>query len=128
MIEQHYGVICVTTELIPGRNILEVLDLVCGASYSQNTERETGKKTFFGLKNKTRPFNHTDSFEARMEALRQMSETARQIGANAVIGLKFDTATIASSYPYGGDLNRAGIAWGTNTTEYFAYGTAVVVE
>ena len=49
--------------------------------------------------------------EAREEAIARMSEQARQMGANAVVNVRFSTASVA-----------AGAA------EIFAYGTAVVIE
>ena len=48
---------------------------------------------------------------ARDEALKRMVESAKAMGANAVIGLRFATTVVAA-----------------NMAEIYAYGTAVVVE
>ena len=127
---QQLQLICTTTDTVPGYTVIGVLGIVFGAAYSQNVDRETGNKQFFGLKNETRPFDYSDSMKARENAAHLMLQQAEQMGANAVIGVRFDTITIAASYPYGGggDFQFMRSEWGINTTEYFAYGTAVVLE
>jgi uncharacterized protein YbjQ (UPF0145 family) len=49
--------------------------------------------------------------DSRRHALDRMSENARALGANAVVGMRFDSSEI-----------------GQQLTEIVAYGTAVVVE
>jgi uncharacterized protein YbjQ (UPF0145 family) len=49
--------------------------------------------------------------KAREEALRRMVQSARAMGANAIIGFRFATSML-----------------GTSVAEIYAYGTAVVVE
>jgi hypothetical protein len=49
--------------------------------------------------------------EARQVAVERMIDAARDRGANAVIGMRFDTSDIS-----------------TNASELLAYGTAVVVQ
>jgi uncharacterized protein YbjQ (UPF0145 family) len=49
--------------------------------------------------------------QARADAFKRMSEQAASMGGNAVIGVRYDAASIGSA-----------------TTEVLAYGTAVVVE
>jgi len=49
--------------------------------------------------------------EARGEAIRRMSQQAEDIGANAIVNVRFATSSVAQ-----------------RAAELFAYGTAVVVE
>jgi uncharacterized protein YbjQ (UPF0145 family) len=51
------------------------------------------------------------SGEAREQALDRMAEQAQELGANAVVGIRFGTAMIM-----------------TGAAELLAYGTAVIVE
>lgn len=48
---------------------------------------------------------------ARADALKRLSEQAAEMGANAIIGVRYDATGV-----------------GSGTTEVLAYGTAVVVE
>ena len=98
-------------ETVPGRNVVRHLGLVQGSSV-----RAKQVVLFFmdclqimvggELKGYTELIN-----EARDEAIARMIEQARQVGANAVVNVRFSTASVA-----------AGAA------EIFAYGTAVVLE
>ena len=49
--------------------------------------------------------------EAREEAFKRMLQSAKAMGANAIIGFRFATSTIS-----------------TRMAEIYAYGTAVVIE
>ena len=49
--------------------------------------------------------------EAREEALRRMALRAKELGANAVVNMRFATSNVGSS-----------------VAEVYAYGTAVVIE
>lgn len=98
-------------EYIPDRKITRHIGLVQGSTVrAKHAGRDfmAGLKNIFGgeLKAYTELLN-----ESRDEAIDRMLEQARQVGANAVINVRFSTASVA-----------AGAA------EIFAYGTAVVIE
>jgi len=54
--------------------------------------------------------------QARQQAYDRMLEHARELGANAVVGLRYDASDVAG---------RAG---GAGATEVLCYGTAVVIQ
>ena len=56
-----------------------------------------------------------DSIVARQSALANMNEQAARMGANAVVGIRFDSVVFALPYPHDDRQN----------VEYTAYGTAV---
>ncbi|GAB3167519.1 YbjQ family protein [Myceligenerans halotolerans] len=99
------------TETVPGARVSRVLGLVQG-----NTVRtkHAGRDLMAGLKNlaggELRGYTELLS-ESRAEATQRMVEDARRMGANAVVNVRFTTASVA-----------AGAA------EMYAYGTAVVLE
>ncbi|RPF21415.1 YbjQ family protein [Myceligenerans xiligouense] len=99
------------TETVPGARVGRVLGLVQG-----NTVRtkHAGRDLMAGLKNlaggELRGYTELLS-ESRAEATQRMVEDARRMGANAVVNVRFTTASVA-----------AGAA------EMYAYGTAVVLE
>ncbi|MEM7200337.1 MAG: YbjQ family protein [Planctomycetota bacterium] len=97
-----------TTELVAGREIAEVLGMVKGSSIrSRNFFQDVSEwlRNLAGAE-----LNHYTKMmaEAREQALDRMTEDARRIGADAVIGVRFATSGVA-----------AGAA------ELMAYGTAV---
>jgi uncharacterized protein YbjQ (UPF0145 family) len=103
--------IVVNTETVPGHRIVEVKGLVQG-----NTVRakHVGKdiaasfKNIFGGELK----GYTELLvEARREAVSRMLAQAQQLGANAVVNIRFATSSIT-----------AGAA------ELYAYGTAVMLQ
>ena len=98
-------------EPVPGRTIVRPLGLVQGPTVRA---KHVGRDIMAGLKNIVggELKGYTELLnEAREEAIARMSEQARQMGANAVVNVRFSTASVA-----------AGAA------EIFAYGTAVVIE
>ena len=98
-------------ETVPGRTIVRHLGLVQGSTVRA---KHVGRDIMAGLKNIVggELKGYTELLnEAREEAIARMSEQARQMGANAVVNVRFSTASVA-----------AGAA------EIFAYGTAVVIE
>ncbi len=103
--------ILVNTETVPGRNILEHRGLVQG-----NTVRakHVGRDIMAGLKNivggELRGYTEL-LVDARQQAVARMVEQAQQLGANAIVNVRFSTSSIT-----------AGAA------ELYAYGTAVVVD
>lgn len=103
--------IVVNTETIPGHDIVEVKGLVQG-----NTIRakHLGRDIGAGLKNLVggELTGYTELLtESRREALDRMLGQARQLGANAVLNVRFTTSSVA-----------AGAA------ELYAYGTAVIAQ
>ena len=102
--------IVVNTETIPGMEIAEVRGIVQG-----NTVRakHVGRDIAASLKNIVggELTGYTELLtEARRQALERMLAQAEQLGANAVVNVRFSTSAIT-----------AGAA------EIYAYGTAVVV-
>jgi uncharacterized protein YbjQ (UPF0145 family) len=104
-------VILVTTSTVPGLEIAELKGLVRG-----NTVRakHLGRDIFAGLKNlvggELKGYTELLS-EARDEALKRLVEDAKQLGANAVVGVRLTTSDVAQG-----------------AVEILAYGTAVVVR
>ncbi len=98
-------------ETIPDKTIVKHLGMVQG-----NTVRakHVGRDFLAGLKNIVggELTGYTELLqEAREEAVARMLKQAKAVGANAVVNVRFSTASVT-----------AGAA------ELFAYGTAVVVE
>ena len=103
--------ILVNTENIPGKEVYSVLGLVKGNTIrAKNLGRDIGAglKSLVGgeLKDYTKMIS-----EAREEALKRMIQEAEQLGANAVVNVRFST-----SHVVGG------------AAEILAYGTAVKVR
>lgn len=103
--------VVVNTETIPGMRIVEMKGLVQG-----NTVRakHVGRDIAAGFKNLVggELKGYTELLtEARREALERMIAQARQLGANAVVNVRFSTSAVS-----------AGAA------EMYAYGTAVVAH
>jgi uncharacterized protein YbjQ (UPF0145 family) len=103
--------IVVNTETIPGYRIVQVKGLAQG-----NTVRakHVGRDIAAGLKNIVggELKGYTELLtEARREALERMLAQAEQLGANAVVNLRYSTSAITQG-----------------AAELYAYGTAVVVE
>ncbi len=103
--------IAVNTETIPGKTILELKGLVQG-----NTVRakHVGRDFMAGLKNIVggELKGYTELLvDARREAVSRMLAQAQELGANAVVNVRFSTSSIT-----------AGAA------ELYAYGTAVVTD
>lgn len=103
--------IVVNTESIPGYSIREVKGLVQG-----NTIRakHVGRDLMAGLKSLVggELTGYTELLiEARNEALDRMLAQAAQLGANAVVNVRFNTSELMQG-----------------AAELHAYGTAVIVE
>ncbi len=98
-------------EAIPGRDIIKHLGMVQG-----NTVRakHVGRDIMAGLKNivggELKGYTEllTDS---REECTQRMVESARELGANAVLNVRFSTSSVSAG-----------------ASELFVYGTAVVVK
>lgn len=98
-------------EIIPGKRVVKHLGMVQGSTVRA---KHLGKDILAGFKNivggELKAYTELLQ-EAREEATRRMIQQAEAIGANAVLNVRFSTASIA-----------AGAA------ELFVYGTAVVLE
>jgi uncharacterized protein YbjQ (UPF0145 family) len=102
--------IIVNTEYVAGREITEVKGLVQGSTVrAKHVGRDiaAGFKNMFGGELK----GYTELLvEARREAVERMISQAQQLGANAVVNVRFATSSVT-----------AGAA------ELYAYGTAVTL-
>ncbi len=105
------NIIVVTTPDIPGKNVIRTLGLVRGNTIRA---RHVGKDIMAGLRNlvggEVTEYAKLLS-ESREQALDRMVDQAEELGANAIIGLQFQTSVIMGG-----------------AAEMMAYGTAVVVE
>ena len=101
----------VTTPNIPGKNVERTLGLVRGNTIRA---RHVGKDIMAAMRNLVG--GEVTEYakllaESREQALDRMAEQAEELGANAVIGLQFQTSVVMGG-----------------AAEMMAYGTAVVVE
>jgi uncharacterized protein YbjQ (UPF0145 family) len=97
-----------TTDTIPGRTVTEVIGLVTGNTVrSKNVGKDIGAglKSLAGGELKSYTAMLT---EARTESLERMTHAAQQLGADAVIMVRFTTSAITEG-----------------AAELLAYGTAV---
>jgi uncharacterized protein YbjQ (UPF0145 family) len=104
-------VIISNTENVPGRTITKFFGVVSGSTVrTKHIGRDimASLKNIFGgeLKGYTELLK-----ESRADALDRMIEEAGQLGANAVVNVRFSTSSVAQG-----------------AAELFAYGTAVHVE
>jgi len=94
----------VTTESIPGHGISAVIGEVIGVTARPTNPFTEGLKHLDGVKRPSGPA----LLKWRREAISQMIAEAQKVGADAVIGMKFDNRQVTE-------------AW----SEICAYGTAV---
>lgn len=95
-------------EHLPGYTITERLDVVYGSTVRS---KHVGKDIFAGLKNIVggELTAYTELLEeSRQEAVERMKVKAEALGADAIVGLRFSTSSIAQG-----------------ASELFVYGTAV---
>ena len=108
---ENPSIVVVTTNYVPGMKITKVLGPTFGIIVRS---RGLGGNIVAGLRGivggEINEYTKMLS-ESREHALQRMMEQAQALGANAVIGMSFDSADI-----------------GQIMTEVVAYGTAVVVE
>ncbi len=99
------------TEEIPGKQITAFYGVVSGSTVRA---KHAGRDLMAGLKNifggELRGYTELLQ-ESRDEAINRMKSQAKQLGANAVVNVRFSTSSVA-----------AGAA------EIYVYGTAVKVE
>jgi uncharacterized protein YbjQ (UPF0145 family) len=97
-----------TTDSIPGKRIELSLGLVRGNTIRA---RHIGRDILAALRNLVGGEIHDYTkllAEAREQALDRMTDEARQLGANAIVGVRFSTSLVM-----------------TSAAEMLAYGTAV---
>jgi uncharacterized protein YbjQ (UPF0145 family) len=100
-----------TTDTIAGKNIVKHLGLVRGNTIRA---RSIGRDIMAGLKNVVggEISEYTKLMaESREQAIDRMSENAKGLGANAIVGIRFSTSEVMQ-----------------HAAEILVYGTAVVVE
>lgn len=98
-------------ETIPGKEIVEFLGLVQGSTVRA---KHVGRDIMASLKNIVggELKGYTELLnDARSQATERMLEQAKQLGANAVVNVRFSTSSISQG-----------------ASELFAYGTAVIVR
>ncbi|MEE8572482.1 MAG: YbjQ family protein [Gemmatimonadota bacterium] len=103
--------IVVTTDSIPGKRVVKTLGLVRGNTIRA---RHVGKDILAGLKGLVggEIAEYTKMVaESREQCLDRLVEEAEALGANAVVGIRFTTASMMQS-----------------AAELLAYGTAVIIE
>lgn len=96
---------------VPGKKIVEHFGIVQGSTVRA---KHFGRDFMAGLKNLVggELKGYTELLQdSRQEAMKRMEEQARQMGANAVVNIRFATSSVAQG-----------------AAELFAYGTAVKVE
>ncbi|NOR52482.1 MAG: heavy metal-binding domain-containing protein [Candidatus Aminicenantes bacterium] len=103
--------ILVTTDFVPGKTIKKTFGLVRGNTIRA---RHIGKDITAALRNivggEIRDYTKMMA-ESREQALDRIVEEAKELGANAVLNIRFATSMIMQS-----------------ASEILAYGTAVLVE
>lgn len=107
--EAKSTVAVVTTDSLPGQRIVEVFGLVTGATVrSRDALADIGSnlKSVVGgeLRGATKLV-----LASRAQARARMEDRARDMGANAVVGFRFDVESLGS----GGSQSAATIAYGT---------------
>ncbi len=103
--------IITTTETISGKKVVKTLGLVKGNTIRA---RHVGRDIVAGFRNIIggEITEYTKMLaESREQALDRMQEEAKKLGANAIVGMRFITASIMGG-----------------AAELLAYGTAVIVE
>jgi uncharacterized protein YbjQ (UPF0145 family) len=101
----------VTTNDLPGYRIVRVLGLARGLSVRSRSIVGNVGATFQMLKGGNISIYTKLAETTRQEAFDLLNVQAREMGANAIIAMRYDANEIASA-----------------VTEVLAYGTAVVVE
>ncbi len=115
MAGQHYGdingIVLTNVESVPGKQVTQHYGLVSGSNVRA---KHIGSDMMAGLKNLVggEIQGYTKLLdETRQESISRMVQQAQQLGANAVVNVRFSTSSVA-----------AGAA------ELYVYGTAVRVE
>lgn len=103
--------ILTNVETVPGRSIVEHYGLVAGSTIRA---KHVGRDIMASLKNlvggELKGYTQLMQ-ESRQQAVDRMIEQAEQLGANAIVNIRFSTSSVAQG-----------------AAELYAYGTAVRVE
>ncbi|MBE0466441.1 MAG: YbjQ family protein [Candidatus Desulforudis sp.] len=103
--------IITTTREVPGKRVVRTLGMVSGNIVRS---RNIGRDVLAGLKNivggEIKEYTELMSL-SRRDAVKRMVDEAEQLGANAVVEVRFVTAQVAAT-----------------AAEILVYGTAVIVE
>ena len=103
--------IITTTETVPGREIIEILDIARGSTVRA---RHMGRDIFAGLKNivggEISEYTKLQA-QSREQAIERMVEDAIDLGADAIVNVRFTTAMVMQG-----------------AAEILAYGTAVKLK
>lgn len=89
--------IITTTENVPGRETVSCFGLVGGevvAGINFLKDIGAGMRNFFGGRSKG---YEEELVEARRQAIAEMAENAKRIGANAVVGVKIDCESMGTN-------------------------------
>ncbi len=103
--------ILTNTETVPGKTIVAHYGLVSGSTVRA---KHFGRDMMAGLKNIVggELKGYTELLQdSRRQAMERMQEQAGQLGANAIVNIRFSTSSVAQG-----------------AAELYAYGTAVTVE
>ena len=106
-----FDLILTNTETVPGREIVRHIGLVQGSTVRA---KHVGRDIMAGLKNIVggELKGYTELLtDAREEATRRMCEEAKQMGATAVVNVRFSTSSVTAG-----------------ASELYVYGTAVVLS
>jgi uncharacterized protein YbjQ (UPF0145 family) len=99
------------TEEIPGKTIVSCHGIVSGSTVRA---KHAGRDIMAGLKNlvggELKGYTELLS-EARDQAMARIKDQAQQVGANAIVNVRFSTSSVAAG-----------------ASEIYIYGTAVTVE
>ncbi len=98
-------------ETVPGKTIVEHYGLVSGSTVRA---KHIGKDLMAGLKNIVggELTGYTELLsEARDESMKRMTAQAEELGANAIVNVRFSTSSVAQG-----------------AAELYTYGTAVKIE
>lgn len=108
---EYEQILLVTTETVPGYRVKEVKGIARGGVVRAT---HLGRDIVASLRNivggEVREYTKLMA-EAREEALKRLAQSAKAMGANAVVGVRFATSML-----------------GARMAEVYAYGTAVIVE
>jgi uncharacterized protein YbjQ (UPF0145 family) len=103
--------IITTTETIPGKEVIEVLDIVRGSTVRA---RNIGRDIFAGLKNivggEIEEYTKLQA-DSREQAIYRMKQDAERLGADAIINVRLTTSMVMQG-----------------AAEILAYGTAVKLK
>ena len=99
------------TETVPGKTVIEHFGLVSGSTVRA---KHVGRDILAGLKNIVggELKGYTELLqESRQQAVERMTQQAEQMGANAIVNVRFATSSVAQG-----------------AAELYVYGTAVRVQ